>query len=68
MLETPGPQSGAPPANDVCVIIPMFNEAAVIADVVAGLLKEFPIVVCVDDGSSDAVSYTHLTLPTILRV
>jgi len=47
------PQEKAGPACDVCVVIPMFNESAVIADVIAGLLKEFPIVVCVDDGSSD---------------
>ena len=53
MLGTPDAGAGAAPANDVCVVIPMFNEAEVIADVVAGLLKEFPVVVCVDDGSSD---------------
>lgn len=31
----------------------MFNEATVIASVIAGLLPEFPFVVCIDDGSSD---------------
>jgi glycosyltransferase involved in cell wall biosynthesis len=36
------------------VIVPLFNEAAVIGDVVRGLLVRFPHVVCVDDGSSDA--------------
>ena len=48
-----GAAASAAPANDVCVVIPMFNEAAVIGGVVAGLLVEFPMVVCVDDGSSD---------------
>jgi len=31
----------------------MFNEATVVGTVIAGLLEEFPNVVCVDDGSSD---------------
>lgn len=31
----------------------MFNEATVIGGVIAGLLPDFPLVVCVDDGSSD---------------
>ncbi len=31
----------------------MFNEATVIAGVIADLLPEFPFVVCIDDGSSD---------------
>jgi len=31
----------------------MFNEATVVGTVIEGLLKEFPHVVCVDDGSSD---------------
>src|SRR4051794_25655091 len=35
------------------VIVPMYNEAEVVGDVVAELRTEFPFVVCVDDGSSD---------------
>jgi glycosyltransferase involved in cell wall biosynthesis len=35
------------------VIVPMYNEAEVVGDVVAELLTEFPLVVCVDDGSID---------------
>ena len=35
------------------VVVPMFNEARVIAEVVSGLRGSFPVVVCVDDGSSD---------------
>lgn len=43
----------------VCIIIPAYNEASVIADVVAGVVKEFKqtpydtSVVVVNDGSSD---------------
>lgn len=35
------------------VVIPMYNEAAVIGSVVEAVLGAFPHVVCVDDGSSD---------------
>ena len=35
------------------VAIPMFNEAAVIGTVIREVLRSFPHVVCVDDGSSD---------------
>ncbi|MCW2782222.1 MAG: hypothetical protein JWR35_2671 [Marmoricola sp.] len=40
-------------SSDVCVIVPVFNEATVVGAVVAGLLEVFPHVVCVDDGSTD---------------
>ena len=39
--------------RDVRVVVPMHNEAPVVADVVADLLRFFPSVVCVDDGSTD---------------
>lgn len=39
--------------HDVCVVIPLYNEATVIADVIKGLLPVFPHVVCIDDGSRD---------------
>nr|WP_148220757.1 glycosyltransferase family 2 protein [Xylanimonas cellulosilytica] len=39
--------------DDVWVVIPLFNEATVIADVVAEVRTAFPHVVCVDDGSTD---------------
>ncbi len=39
--------------RDVWLVIPVFNEATVIADVVREALKTFPNVVCVDDGSKD---------------
>jgi glycosyltransferase involved in cell wall biosynthesis len=38
----------------VWLIIPVYNEAAVIGSVVRDLLPTFPNVVCVDDGSKDA--------------
>jgi polyprenyl-phospho-N-acetylgalactosaminyl synthase len=40
--------------KDVWVVIPVYNEAAVIAEVVTNVLKTFPNVVCIDDGSRDA--------------
>ena len=43
----PGPETGA------WIIIPAFNEAQVIGDVVAELRSVFAHVVCVDDGSRD---------------
>ena len=36
-----------------CVVIPMFNEAAVVGDVVRTVRERFGRVVCVDDGSAD---------------
>jgi glycosyltransferase involved in cell wall biosynthesis len=38
---------------DACVVVPMFNEAAVVGSVVAELTEVFGTVVCVDDGSTD---------------
>lgn len=35
------------------VVVPLYNEATVIAGVIAGLLPRFPNVVCIDDGSTD---------------
>jgi glycosyltransferase involved in cell wall biosynthesis len=39
--------------DDVWVVIPVYNEGEVIADVVDEVLATFPNVVCVDDGSRD---------------
>jgi glycosyltransferase involved in cell wall biosynthesis len=39
--------------KDVWVIVPVYNEETVIAQVIAELLPVFPNVVCVDDGSRD---------------
>lgn len=46
--------TAGPDVSDVCVIIPMFNESIVIADVVRELRAHVPLVVCVDDGSTDS--------------
>ena len=45
--------AGTASFDDVWVIIPVYNEAQVIAGVVEGVLPVFRNVVCVDDGSRD---------------
>lgn len=40
--------------HDVWLVVPLFNEGSVIADVVSGARNSFPNIVVVDDGSSDA--------------
>lgn len=39
--------------GDVWVVIPLYNEATVIDNVISDLLPTFPNVVCIDDGSTD---------------
>ncbi len=39
--------------HDTWVVIPLYNEATVIASVIQGLLSTFANVLCIDDGSSD---------------
>jgi polyprenyl-phospho-N-acetylgalactosaminyl synthase len=39
--------------TDVAVIIPVYNEASVVGDVVKRTMKHFPSVVCINDGSRD---------------
>jgi polyprenyl-phospho-N-acetylgalactosaminyl synthase len=39
--------------HDVWLVVPLYNEASVIGDVVRNARRVFPNVVCVDDGSSD---------------
>src|SRR3981081_1494318 len=41
------------PYDDVWIVIPVFNEESVIAEVVDRTRRTFPNIVCVDDGSSD---------------
>jgi len=41
---------------DVWVVVPAFNEAAVIGTVIGELRSRFPHVVCIDDGSSDGTA------------
>lgn len=40
-------------ARRTWLIVPVYNEAAVVGDVVREALKTFPNIVCIDDGSSD---------------
>ncbi len=42
-----------PPMTDAWLVIPLFNEASVIAEVLEGARAQFPHVVCVDDASTD---------------
>ncbi len=51
-MSTPAAVSAASMA-DVWVVIPLYNEAEVVGDVLRTLLTLFPHVVCVDDGSTD---------------
>lgn len=39
--------------TDTCVIIPVYNEAEVIEEVLASVKNEFSNILCVDDGSAD---------------
>jgi glycosyltransferase involved in cell wall biosynthesis len=39
--------------DDVCVIVPVYNEALTVARTVSDLRQSFDHVVCVDDGSAD---------------
>lgn len=39
--------------DDTCVVVPLYNEATVVGDVVRDLRTSFPVVVAVDDGSTD---------------
>lgn len=39
--------------KDTCIIIPVYNEAGVIEEVISGLKQHFSNILCVDDGSSD---------------
>jgi glycosyltransferase involved in cell wall biosynthesis len=52
---TPTNPSPSPGAGErtTWVVIPLFNEAEVIGEVIAGLRKQFSHVLCIDDGSTD---------------
>jgi glycosyltransferase involved in cell wall biosynthesis len=47
---SPSPGAGEP---TTWVVIPLFNEAEVIGEVISGLRKQFSHVLCIDDGSTD---------------
>ena len=41
------------PAEQTWLVVPLYNEAQVVAEVIANARKTVPNVVCVDDGSRD---------------
>ena len=54
--------------HDVVVVVPMYNEAQVVATVVSDLRSAFSRVVCVDDGSSDgSATSAELAGATVVR-
>lgn len=54
--------------DDVCVIVPVYNEALTVARTVSDLLETFDHVVCVDDGSVDGSAELALAAgATVLR-
>lgn len=40
--------------TDAWLVVPLYNEATVVGDVIREAAKTFPKIVCVDDGSSDS--------------
>lgn len=62
----PAGTGGSHPYGDVAVVMPVYNEAEVLAGVLTDVVPAFGAVVCVDDGSSDgsagivAASGAHL--------
>ena len=52
-MTTPLTKEHDPVLARACVVIPMYNEATVIGDVVRTVRERFGHVVCVDDGSAD---------------
>jgi glycosyltransferase involved in cell wall biosynthesis len=54
--------------QDVCVIVPVYNEAFTVAKTVSDLLQTFEHVVCIDDGSADeSAERAHAAGATVLR-
>lgn len=57
-----------PAMDDVCVVVPVYNEAETVAEVVVALRAHFPHVVCVDDGSADdSAAIARAAGATVLR-
>ncbi|UFU02247.1 glycosyltransferase family 2 protein [Ruania suaedae] len=42
-----------PTADDTWLVVPLYNEARVVGEVIAGALPTFGHIVCIDDGSTD---------------
>ncbi|MFB8386169.1 glycosyltransferase family 2 protein [Microbacterium sp. NPDC055910] len=52
-MPSAAPGTSAKPDQETWVVIPLYNEASVIGEVIAELKPEFTNIVCVDDGSTD---------------
>ena len=54
-MDRPDPSRtpSAPGADRTWFVVPLFDEGAVIGDVIRDLRTRYPLVVCVDDGSQD---------------
>ena len=61
-----GGHQSARPCGDVVALIPAYNEAATIRDLVERVLKVVPDVVVIDDGSTDATAVRLKDLPVAL--
>jgi len=53
--------------NDLAVVIPSFNEGGVLSETLSGL-AEFPLVVLVDDASTDDTSEIVKSFPNLLYI
>jgi glycosyltransferase involved in cell wall biosynthesis len=54
--------------RSTCVVIPVFNEAQVLDGVLRAVLADYPLVVCVDDGSTDgSVELVSRTSAVLVR-
>jgi hypothetical protein len=51
--------------DDVWVVVPAYNEAAVIGRVLEGLAEVFPHIVCVDDASKDGTGALAAAIPQV---
>ena len=49
----PQPSPNQPAAQEVALVIPIYNEGPVIAEVLQEARQTFPHLICVDDGSTD---------------
>lgn len=47
--------------KDVAIIIPAYNEGSAVVDAIGKIPKEFPNIICVDDGSTDSTARQVVT-------
>lgn len=57
-----------PMIEDAWLVVPLYNEGAVVGDVIEEALPSFPHIVCVDDGSTDdSAERAHEAGATVVR-